>query len=289
MTTKPSPKGAAPVLRSDYEKILRPARGIPRIGWGELWQYRELFWALAMRTVRVRYKQTVAGGIWAIIQPLVTMIILTFIFGRLAKFDDGHVPYSLVVLAGILPWQLFASGVAQGANSLVAGSGMISKVYFPRLIVPTAACIVGVIDFLFAVLILAGMMIYWKQAPQVGAFAIPGFLVIAMGSALGLSFWLSALNVKYRDIRHVVPFMVQFGLYLSPVGFQSSRVPQKWRMLYAINPMVTVIDGFRWALIENSAALNWETTLISSAVALLLFVTGLIYFRKMEPAFADFV
>lgn len=281
-------EAAQPSQRSQYERIIRPSGGVPRVGWAELWEYRGLFGALATRTFKVRYKQTIAGSLWALIQPLVTMLILTVIFGKLAGFDDGKNNYPLLVLSGVLPWQLFASSLTQSATSLVSSAGMISKVYFPRLIVPASSCIVGLADFVIALAILAIMMLVWQQSPSWGIVLIPGFTFLALLAALGIGLWLSALNVRFRDIRHIVPFLAQIGLYVSPVGFPSSRVPKAWRKLYAINPMVFVIDGFRWALLGNPR-LNWEYALISAGSAFFVFITGIYFFRFTESSFADHV
>ncbi|MFH1132442.1 MAG: ABC transporter permease [Pseudomonadota bacterium] len=275
-------------MKDSYEKVIRPRTGLLHLNLGELWEYRELFWVLAMRTILVRYKQTVVGVLWAMIQPLLTMVIFTIVFGRLAGFGSTEEHYPLVVFAGVLPWQLFANSLTQSTDSLVSGSAMISKVYFPRLIMPTSACLVGLIDFCLAFLILIGLMVFYGVMPSWQFLLLPGFLLLAICASLGVGLWLSALNVRYRDVRHVVPFVVQLGLYVSPVGFTTTRIPKEWQFLYAMNPMVSVIDGFRWALLERGQ-FHVDTFVLSAVIALFLFISGAFFFRWMERSFADYV
>ena len=257
--------------------------------WNDLWRYRELFYFLAWRDILVRYKQTVIGVAWSIIRPLLTMIVFTIVFGKLAKLPSERVPYPLLVLAAMLPWQFFSSALTEASNSLVGNANLISKVYFPRLVVPTSAVIVSFIDFLISFSILIVMMFFYQFVPDWKILTLPLFLLLAFGAAMGAGLWLTTLNVKYRDFRYVIPFIVQFGLYISPVGFSSSVVPPQWQFLYSLNPMVGVIDGFRWALLGQNISINWTGLSISFAMTLFLFWTGILYFRKMEKSFADVI
>ncbi len=257
----------------------------------DLWRYRELFLFLAWRDVLVRYKQTVIGVLWSVLRPLITMIIFTIVFSRLANLPSNGAPYGVMVFAGVLPWQFFSNSLADTGNSLVANAHLVSKVYFPRIIIPASSVIVGFIDFLIAFIIMLVLMIFWYSfIPPVSIFFILPFLVPAFLSSLGLGFLVSALTVKYRDFRYIVPFIVQFGLYISPVGFMSSIVPEKWRLLYSLNPIVGVIDGFRWAILGGgSQPLWWPGVAVSTAVSIILFMIGFGYFRNTEKAFADVI
>jgi lipopolysaccharide transport system permease protein len=258
--------------------------------WHDLWAYRELFFFLAWRDVLVRYKQTVIGVAWAIIRPLLLMAVFTVIFGRLAKLPaDSGVPYPLLVFAAMLPWQFFATAFADAGNSLIANASMISKVYFPRLVIPASAVVASLVDFLVSLAILAALMLWYGQLPDWRIAAAPLFMAFAIVAALGPALWIAALNVEYRDFRYIVPFIVQFGLYISPVGFSSSVVPGEWRLLYSLNPMAGVIDGFRWSLLGGAAPLYWPGLAASAAVALGTLVTGLAYFRRTERRFADVI
>jgi lipopolysaccharide transport system permease protein len=252
----------------------------------ELIAYRELFGVLAWRAVLVRYKQTVIGVAWALLRPLLTMLILTFVFGHVAKLA-GSTP--LLVFAGVLPWQLFASGLAACAESVVGNGSMVSKVYFPRLILPISACLTSVIDFVISLAVLAVMMVIYGAAPTWNIAWLPAFVLLAVAAALSLGLWLAALNVRYRDIQHIIPFFVQMGLYVSPVGFSTSEIPERWQTLFSLNPMVSVIDGFRWALLGEGVQLRWEMFSISAGVVLLLLVGGVIYFNRKEDTFADVI
>jgi len=257
--------------------------------WRDLFRYRELFYFLAWRDVLVRYKQTIIGVLWAVIRPFLTMVVFVFVFGRIAKLPSDGVPYPVMVFAAMLPWQLFATSLSEGSNSLIINSNLISKVYFPRLIVPASAVIVSFVDFAISLLLL-GLLIFWYHVwPGVYLLALPLFTVLALVASAGAGLWLAALNVEYRDFRYVVPFIVQFGLYISPVGFSSSIVPEKWRLLYSFNPMVGVIDGFRWAISAGRAPLFLPGLVLSIAIMLLLLVSGIWYFRKMERTFADVI
>ncbi|MDP3850157.1 MAG: ABC transporter permease [Luteolibacter sp.] len=256
--------------------------------WRDLWRYRELFYFLAWRDILVRYKQTVIGIAWAVIRPMLTMLVLSFIFGKLAKMDSGGVPYPILVFCGMLPWQFFATAFSESGNSLVSNAGMISKVYFPRLVVPVSSVITSFVDFLISAVLLALMMVYYGYVPGPGIFFLPLFIALAFATAFGAGLWISALMVRYRDFRYIVPFVVQFGLYISPVGFNSNVVPPEWRMLYAMNPMVGVIDGFRWAILGDSR-MHWPEFWMSSTLVALIIVSGIYYFRRTERTFADVI
>jgi len=257
--------------------------------WQDLWRYRELFYFLAWRDILVRYKQTVIGLAWALIRPLLTMIVFVFVFGKLAKLPSDGVPYPILVFAALLPWQFFSNAFTEAGNSLISNANMISKVYFPRLVVPTSAVIVSFVDFLISGIILVGLMLWYGFAPDWRILTLPLFIFIAFAAAMGAGLWIAALNVKYRDFRYIIPFVVQFGLYVSPVGFSSNIVPEQWRLLYSINPMVGVIDGFRWAILGGNTQLYWPGFLLSLALVLVILVSGIIYFRKTEKTFADVI
>lgn len=258
--------------------------------WGDLWRYRELFYFLAWRDILVRYKQTAVGVVWALLRPFLTMVVFTVVFGKLGKFPtEGAAPYSILVFAAMLPWQFFANSLSEASNSLVGNANLISKVYFPRLIIPSSAVITSFVDFLISALILVGMMIWFQFVPGWRILTLPLFIAIAFAAAMGIGLWLTALNVKYRDFRYVVPFIVQFGLYVSPVGFSSSVVPEKWRLLYSLNPMVGVIDGFRWAILGGDVRIYWPGFMLSNGLVLLFLVTGVWYFRRTEKTFADVI
>ena len=258
--------------------------------WRDLWRYRELFYVLAWRDVAVRYKQTVIGAGWALIRPFLTMVVFTVIFGRIAKLpSDGTAPYPLMVFAGMLPWSFFSAGLSDAANSLIANASLISKVYFPRLIVPTAAIVVALADFLVTFVILIGMMAWYRFAPGWPIVALPIFILLAVVFSIGPAVWISALNVTYRDFRVIVPFIVQLGLYVSPVGFSSNIVPEQWRLVYSLNPMVGVIDGFRWCLLGGQSPLHLPGLAMSLAVAALVLWFGIRRFRKTEASFADLI
>jgi lipopolysaccharide transport system permease protein len=257
--------------------------------WKDIWRYRELFYFLSLRDILVRYKQTVVGIAWSLIRPLLTMIVFTIVFGNLAKLPSEGVPYPILVYTALLPWQFFSNSLSESSNSLITNSNLLSKVYFPRLILPTSSVIVGVADFLISFIILIGLMVWFQFVPQWRILALPFFLFLALVTSLGFGLWLAALNVKYRDFRYIVPFIVQFGLYISPVGFSSNIVPEKWRLLYSINPMVGVIDGFRWAVLGNNVTLYWPGFILSIVLTVSVFFTGLRYFRKTERVFADII
>ena len=258
--------------------------------WKDLWHYRELFLILAWRDISVRYKQTVFGVAWAIIKPFLTMIVFTVIFGGLAKLpSDGDAPYALMVFAAMLPWSLFSTSLTQASNSLIGNVALINKVYFPRLIIPTSTVVTALIDFLIGFVILIGMMVYYKYSPSINILFIPLFIMLALLASLGLGLWITALNVKYRDFRYVIPFIVQIGLYISPVGFSSNTIPEKWRLIYSINPMVGVIDGFRWCILGGNSPIYWPGLTLNIAVVLLFLWLGISQFRKMEKIFSDLI
>ncbi len=270
------------------ELIIEPGRGIKNY-WRDLWRYRELFYFLSWRDILVRYKQTAIGIAWSVLRPLLTMIVFTVIFGRIAKLPSGEAPYAVMVFAAMLPWQFFSNAMSESSNSLLANSNMLTKVYFPRLIMPSSAVIVSLVDFVISFGLLLILMLFYLFAPSARMITLPFFLGLALVTALGTGFWLSALNVKYRDFRYIIPFIVQFGLYVSPVGFSSSVIPQQWRLLYSLNPMVGVIDGFRWAILRGDSLIYWPGFYLSCLISVLLFITGIWYFRKMERQFADII
>jgi lipopolysaccharide transport system permease protein len=258
--------------------------------WRDLWRYRELFFILAWRDVTVRYKQTVAGVAWAFIRPFATMVVFTVVFGQLAKLPTGgHVPYAIMVFAGLLPWTLFASVLADASNSVIANSNLISKVYFPRLIVPVSTVVVALVDFLVSLVILAGLMVWFGVVPGWQILLLPLFVAIAILASIGPSLWASAIIVKYRDFRFVVPFLLQFGLYVSPVGFSSTVVSERWRLLYSINPLVGIIDGFRWCIAGGGSPIYLPGFLLSLAITAVLLWWGVTKFRRTERGFADLV
>lgn len=255
--------------------------------WKDLWRFRELFYILSWRDIKVRYKQTAIGAAWAIVRPMLMMIIFTFVFSKVAKLPtEGKAPYALLVFCGLLPWQFFANSLAEASNSLVGNTNLITKVYFPRLIIPASAVITSFVDFAITFLILVAMMIGYQFVPSWQIIFLPLFLLLAFGASFGVGLYLTALNVKYRDFKYIIPFVVQFGLYVSPVGFSSTIVPEKWRLLYACNPMVGVIDGFRWSILGESS-LPYDTVILSVLVTTLFLIVGIRYFRKTEKTFAD--
>ena len=266
---------------------IQPPRGWVSLKFGELWEYRELLYFLTWRDIKVRYKQSVLGVGWAILQPLLTMVIFTVVFGKFAKVPSDNLPYPIFAYAALLPWQYFASAIGRGGVSVVGSANLISKVYFPRLVVPLAAAIAPLVDFAIAFVILLGMMFFYGIVPTWGILLLPVFLLLAFLTALAFSLWLSALNVKYRDVGHLIPFLVQAWLFISPVAYPSSLVPDPWRLLYGLNPMAGVIEGFRWALLGSQAP--DVLILISSAAVLVVLVSGLYYFQKTQETFADVI
>jgi lipopolysaccharide transport system permease protein len=258
--------------------------------WRDLWHYRELFAILAWRDVSVRYKQTVIGIAWAIIRPFLTMIVFTVIFGHIAKLPtDGGAPYPILVFAGMLPWFLFSGVLSEASNSLIGNANLISKVYFPRLVIPTSTAVVALVDFLINLAMLALLMVWFGFLPSWRIVFLPAFIVLAVLASIGPALWITALNVKYRDFRYMIPFIVQFGLYVSPVGFSSAIVPEEWRLLYSLNPVVGVIDGFRWSLLGGESQIYWPGFALSLGVVAFFFWFGIRYFRATERTFADMV
>lgn len=257
--------------------------------WRDLWRYRELFYFLAWRDLLVRYKQTVIGVAWALLRPLLTMLVFTIVFGTLAKLPSAGAPYPILVFAALLPWQFFANALSEASNSLIGNANLISKVYFPRMIVPASSIITSFVDFLISGVILVGLMVWYRFLPGWRLLTLPFFIALAFAAAMGFGLWLTALNVKYRDFRFVVPFIVQFGLYVSPVGFSSDIIPARWRLLYSLNPMVGVIDGFRWAILGGEAQIYWPGFALSLVIVALVLVWGIYYFRKTEKNFADII
>jgi lipopolysaccharide transport system permease protein len=275
-----------PTLRE--ELVIESRQGVGHY-WRDLWAYRELFYFLAWRDVAVRYKQTVLGVAWTILRPVLTMIVFTVIFGSLADLPSDGVPYPILVYSAMLPWQFFASSLTESSNSLIANAQMISKIYFPRLALPTSAVVVSFVDFGISFLVLVALMLGYQYAPTWRLATLPLFILLAFGAAMGAGLWFSSLNVRYRDFRYIVPFVVQLGLYVSPVGFSSSVVPEEWRLWYSLNPMVGVIDGFRWAILRGEATLYWPGLVLSVVLVAVIFWGGLAYFRRTERTFADVI
>lgn len=267
---------------------IQPSDGWVALKLHELWEYRELLYFLAWRDVSVRYKQTVLGAAWAVIQPFFTMVVFSLFFGRLAGVPSDGVPYPIFSYAALVPWMFFANALSQASDSLVGSSTLITKVYFPRLTIPIARAIAGVIDFMLAFLVLLGMMIYYGILPTMNIFWLPLLLLLAFATSLGVGLWLSALNVQFRDVRYVVPFMTQLWLFSTPVAYPSSLLSEPWRTFYGINPMVGVVEGFRWALLGTNTAPG-SMIIASSLVTLSILVGGMFYFRRMEKTFADVV
>ncbi|GFO66737.1 transport permease protein [Geomonas limicola] len=257
--------------------------------WRDLWRYRELFLFLAWRDILVRYKQTAIGIAWSVIRPLLTMLVFTVVFGKLAKLPSNGIPYPVMVYTALLPWQFFANALSEGSNSLVDNANLLTKVYFPRMIVPASSILVNLVDFAISCVILAGIMIWYGFTPDGHAILFPLFFLLALLASFGVSLWFCALNVRYRDFRYVVPFLVQFGLFVSPVGFSSAIVPEQWRVLYYLNPMVGVIDGFRWALLGPAFKINGAGLFVSALLVFAVLIGGIVFFRRMERSFADLV
>ena len=294
MTTINTVMPAVPTATPSDITRIRPSRGWRAIDLREVWRFRELLWFLTLRDIKLRYKQTALGVAWAVLQPLFTMAVFTVFFGRLGKLPSDGRPYALFVLAALLPWQLFAYALTQSSNSLVAEQKLITKVYFPRLIVPIASVLSGLVDFLVAFVLVAGLMAAgpwfgWSSVrPTAAILTVPIFTVFAVLTALAVGSWLSALNVQYRDVRYTIPFLTQFWMFLTPVAYPASLVPPRYRLLYGLNPMAGVVEGFRWALLDTDAP-NWGMMTVSGGVVLILLAGGLFYFRRMERTFADLV
>ena len=267
---------------------IAPANGWVSLRLHELWEYRELLYFLIWRDIKVRYKQTVLGASWAIIQPVFTMLVFSLFFGHLGKIPSDGIPYPIFSFAALVPWTFFANGLGQSSNSLVGNANLITKIYFPRLIVPLASVFSGIVDFLLAFVVLLGMMLYYGLIPTLNVLWLPLFVLLALVTSLGVGLWLSALNVEYRDVRYLVPFITQFWLFATPIAYPSSLLPEPWRTVYGLNPMVGVVEGFRWALLGTKTAPG-PIIAVSSAVAVVILVSGAFYFRRMEKTFADIV
>jgi lipopolysaccharide transport system permease protein len=257
--------------------------------WVELWQYRELLYFLTWRDIAVRYKQTAIGIGWAVLRPMITMVVFTIVFGMLARLPSGDVPYPIFVFAALLPWQFFSNAVSESGNSLIGNAGMLSKVYFPRMILPATGILTTFVDLVIAGFLLGAMMMWYRYVPGWQATTLPLFIILCMLLAFAVGIWLAALNVRYRDVRYVIPFILQIGTYASPVGYASSIVPDHWRLVYALNPMVGIIDGFRWALCGGKPEIYWPAIALSSVITGLLLILGIVQFRRMERTFADLV
>jgi lipopolysaccharide transport system permease protein len=257
--------------------------------WKDLWRYRELLYFLAWRDILIRYKQTVVGATWTVVRPLLTMVVLTVVFGRLAHMPSGGAPYPLFVLCGVLPWQFFSTAVSDCGNSLVNNTALISKVYFPRITVPASSVITSLVDLLISGGLLTLLMIWYRFLPGPNVLLLPVFVLMAFAASFGIGLWISALMVKFRDFRFIVPFLVQFGLYISPVGFASQVVPDRWRVLYSLNPMVGVIEGFRWAILGGTYTLDWPAQIMAVGIIGLMIALGIRYFRRTERTFADVI
>jgi lipopolysaccharide transport system permease protein len=280
--TAAQPSAATDIL------VIRPSRGWLKLNLRELWDYRELLYFLVWRDIKVRYKQTVLGAAWAILQPVMTMIVFSVFFGRLAKVPSDGIPYPVFAYTALLPWQLFAYALSESANSLVGSQNLIQKVYFPRLVVPISSVLAGLVDFAIAFLVLLGLMAYYGIRPTAAIAVLPFFVILAIATALSVGLWLSVLNVQFRDVRYTIPFLTQFWMFATPVAYPSSLVPERWRPLFGLNPMAGVVEGFRWALLGKSTSpgpLLW----VSIAAVVALLIGGLAYFRRMEKTFADVV
>jgi lipopolysaccharide transport system permease protein len=270
------------------ELLIEPGRAEKNY-WGDLWRYRELFYILAWRDLSVRYKQTVIGVVWAILRPFIAMVIFSVVFGRIAKMPSNGIPYPILVFAAMLPWQFFANALTEASNSLVTNTNLVSKVYFPRLIIPAGAVITSLLDLLISAVLLGVLMIYFHFLPDWRLLTLPVFTLLAFLAALGPGLLLTALNVKFRDFRHVIPFIAQFGLFISPVGFSSEVIPENWRLVYSLNPMVGVINGFRWAICRGYSHIYLPGFMLSVMVIAFFLWLGVWYFRRTEKGFADVI
>lgn len=279
---KSTSPGDVPTIR------IKPVKGWAPLKLGELWAYRELLYFFVWRDIKVRYKQTVLGASWAIIQPVFTMVIFSLFFGRLAKVPSDGLPYPIFSYAALVPWTYFASSLSQAANSMVGNANMLKKIYFPRLTMPVATLLAGIVDFVLAFIVLLGMMLFYGFVPTFNVIWLPLFLLLALITSLGVGLWLAALNVQFRDVRYTVPFITQAWLFLTPIAYPSSLLSDRWKLLYGINPMAGVVEGFRWALLGTDTAPG-PMIIVSSLVALAILVSGLFYFRRMEKTFADIV
>ncbi len=281
-----SPKVLPEAANSIPELVIRPSKGWVSLNLGDLWRYRELMLFLAWRDISIRYKQTVLGAAWAILQPFFTMVVFSVFFGMLAKVPSDGLPYPVWSFCALIPWQLFAYSLTESGNSLVANQNLITKVYFPRVVIPIAATLGGLLDFVIAFVVLIAMMLFYHISPTSAIWSLPLFILLAIITALGAGLWLSALNVEYRDVRYTITFLIQFWMFLTPIAYPSSLVPARFRLLYGLNPMAGVVQGFRWALLGSEQAPGLMTG-VSVVIAIALFFSGLAYFRRMERSFAD--
>ena len=273
------------IEKNEWDLIIEPGRSEKNY-WKDLWRYRELFYILSWRDIKVRYKQTVIGGAWSIIRPLLTTIIFTVVFSRIAKLNNPSLaPYSLMVFAGMLPWQFFSNALSESSNSLIGNANLITKVYFPRMIIPASSVITSMVDLGISFIIMIGMFIWFQFIPSWHIIFLPLFIILAFLCSFGIGLYITAVNVKYRDFRYIIPFVIQIGFYISPVGFSSTVIPAKWQIWYALNPMVGIIDGFRWCLLGDP--MNWTSFYVSLIIIALFLWLGIFYFRKMEKTFAD--
>ncbi len=277
-------------LKNTYSLIIEPGR-TEKNYWTDLYRYRELFYILSWRDLKVRYKQTVVGVLWAILRPFLTMVVFTVVFGKLAKMEpEGNVPYAIMVFAAMLPWQFFSNALSEASNSLIGNANLLSKVYFPRLIVPASSVITSFVDFMISFVLLIVLMFYYQYVPSWRIVFLPIYIMLSFLAAFGLGLYLTALNVKYRDFRYIIPFIVQFGLYISPVGFSSNVIPEQWKPLYYLNPMVTIIDGFRWCIIRDSPTDPLSMyAFFSVGMSVVIMYLAIRKFRKMEKTFADLI
>jgi lipopolysaccharide transport system permease protein len=275
-------------MQNSFDIVIEPNK-VEKNYWSDIWRYRELFYILSWRDIKVRYKQTVVGVMWSVIRPLLTMIVFTFVFNKVAGLQSGNVPYPVFILAGLLPWQFFANALTESSNSLIGNEKLISKVYFPRIVIPAASVITSLLDLMISFGILLVMLLIYQVMPSWQIVFLPFFILLAFLTSIGVGLWIAALNVKYRDFRYIIPFIVQFGLYISPVGFSSSVIPEKYKWLYSLNPMVGVIDGFRWCILGDTVQVYWTGILISLGVTFFFLWLGINRFRKMEKMFADLI
>ncbi len=276
-------------MNTKYTTIIKPSKRFLAIDLKELWNYRELFFFLAWRNVTIKYKQTILGISWAGIQPIIITVIFTIIFGKVAKLPDNGIPYPLIVMAGTLPWMFFSNAITQASASIVSSSGMVQKIYFPRVILPTSSIISSLLDFVITFALFVILLIYYGLPLTINILYLPLFILLLVFTTLAIGFWFSALNVAYRDVKILIPFIIRIGLYISPVGFLSSTIPERYQIYYSINPFVGIIDGFRWCLLGNNVTLYWPGLLLSIVLVVILFFSGLFYFIKTEKTFADII
>jgi lipopolysaccharide transport system permease protein len=280
--------GNQPAINKDLIVHIKPTSNWTSLKVGELWRYRELLYFFVWRDLKVRYKQTILGASWAILQPFLTMVVFSIFFGRLANVPSEDLPYPVFAYSALVPWTFFANGLTQASNSIIANAGMVKKIYFPRLTLPVATVLAGLVDFTLAFGVLLGMMFFYRIIPTINIIWLPLLLLLALVTSLGASMWFAALNVRFRDVRYIVPFLVQFWLFLTPIAYPSSLVPEQWQLIYSLNPMVGVVEGFRWALLGTDTSPG-PIILVSALVAVIMFIAGLVYFRRMERSFADIV